>query len=93
MAAARAPTAAGRRQSLSAGAALLRSLRAVERIDLGFRPDRVLTMNVVLPSGTPMSRRMAFQEDLLARLSACAAGRSAGAAEIQQLVIARELLR
>jgi len=64
---------------LLAGAGLLlRSLREVERIDLGFRPDHVLTMHVGLPDGTPASRQIAFQNDLLARLRALPGIRFAG---------------
>jgi predicted permease len=54
---------------LLAGAGLLlRSLREVQTIDLGFRPDQVLTMHLRLPYGVPMSSQIAFQDDLLARL-------------------------
>ncbi len=49
---------------------LLRSLAAIENVDLGFRADRVLTMHVRLPDASPASRQMAFQNDLLARLRA-----------------------
>jgi len=64
---------------LLAGAGLLlRSLHEVERVDLGFRPDRVLTMHVRLPNGIPMSRQIAFQDDLLARLRALPGIRFAG---------------
>jgi putative ABC transport system permease protein len=64
---------------LLAGAGLLlRSLREVERIDLGFRPDRVLTMHIRHPDGTPMSRQIAFQDDLLSRFRALPGIRFAG---------------
>ena len=41
---------------LSGAGLLVRSLAAAEAVDLGFRPERVLTMNIALPSGTPESR-------------------------------------
>ena len=64
---------------LLAGAGLLlKSLREVERIDLGFRADRVLTMHVRLPDGTPANRQIVFQDDLLARLRALPGVRWAG---------------
>lgn len=64
---------------LLAGAGLfLRSLQEVERVDLGFRPDQVVTMRVRLPDGTPMSRQNAFQDDLLARFRALPGVRFAG---------------
>jgi len=56
---------------LLAGAGLLiRSWLAVEAADLGFRADHVLTMRVRLPDGTPMSRQIGFQDDLIGRVRA-----------------------
>jgi putative ABC transport system permease protein len=56
---------------LLAGAGLLlRSLQGIQKVDLGFRPDDVLTMRIRLPNGTPLSRQIGFQDDLQTRLVA-----------------------
>lgn len=58
---------------LLAGAGLLiRTAFAVERVDVGFRTDRVLTMRVPLPERRypDRERRVRFFQDLLARVSA-----------------------
>jgi len=49
---------------------MIRSLRALERIDLGFRPEGVLTLRLSLPGnpyGTP-ERIVGFYKELLARM-------------------------
>ena len=58
---------------LLAGSSLLvRTYAAMQNVDLGLRPDRLLTMRVPLPPRTypDAHRRKAFFEDLLARVSA-----------------------
>ena len=58
---------------LLAGAGLLiRTALAVERVDVGFRTDRVLTMRVPLPERRypDRERRVRFFQDLLARVGA-----------------------
>ncbi|MGH9330473.1 MAG: FtsX-like permease family protein, partial [Vicinamibacterales bacterium] len=58
---------------LLAGASLMvRALLAVQRADLGFRSERILTMRVPLPEARypDPARRSAFFEELLSRVSA-----------------------
>ncbi|PYR72777.1 MAG: ABC transporter permease, partial [Acidobacteria bacterium] len=57
---------------LSGTSLLVRTFVAIQRIDLGVRPDRVLTMRVPLPAQhyPDTSRRNAFYQDLLPRVSA-----------------------
>jgi putative ABC transport system permease protein len=57
---------------LLVGAALLvRSLLALQRVPLGFEPDRVITMQVSLPPGRyPMPRRIAFYRELAGTIGA-----------------------
>src|SRR5439155_5534394 len=57
---------------LSGTSPLVRTFVAIQRIDLGVRPDRVLTMRVPLPAQhyPDTSRRNAFYQDLLPRVSA-----------------------
>ncbi len=57
---------------LLAGSSLLvRTYVAIQDVDLGFRPDRVLTMRVPLPprSYAEPARRVAFFQDVLGRVS------------------------
>jgi putative ABC transport system permease protein len=66
---------------LLAGAGLLiRSLFAVELLDPGFEPDRVLTMNVSLPSGTSESRNV-FYDAVLDRVRSLPGVQAAGAVD------------
>jgi predicted permease len=55
---------------LAGAGVLVRSLRKLEAIDLGFEPSRVLTARLALPSTTyaDRSRAIGFYERLLARL-------------------------
>ena len=64
---------------LLAGAGLLlRSFHEVESVDLGFRPEHVLTMRARLPNGASVARQAAFQAGLLVRLRALSGVRFAG---------------
>jgi Acidobacterial duplicated orphan permease len=63
---------------LLAGAGLLiRSFLALEAVDLGFEPERLLTMNIALPSGTPGSRN-ALYDAVLGRVCALPGVQAAG---------------
>lgn len=58
---------------------LLASFYRLQRVDLGFRVDNVLTFEVNLPSVRyPMERRVLFQEDLALRLRAIPGVAAAG---------------
>ena len=58
---------------------LLASFYRLQRVDLGFRVDNVLTFEVNLPSVRyPMQRRVVFQEELARRLRAIPEVRAAG---------------
>ncbi len=54
---------------LSAAGLLVRSFLALERVDPGFEPTHILTMNIAVPSGTPESRN-AFYDAVLERVRA-----------------------
>jgi predicted permease len=63
---------------LLAGAGLLiRSFLALEAVDLGFEPERVLTMNIALPAGTLESRN-ALYGAVLGRVCALPGVQAAG---------------
>jgi putative ABC transport system permease protein len=67
--------------ALVAGAGmLLRSLRSVAEIDVGFRPENILTMRVSLPPGRypDVARLHAFYDRLLERLSVLAGVQAVG---------------
>jgi putative ABC transport system permease protein len=66
---------------------MLRSLSALGRIDLGFEPDRVLTMRLSVPSArydTP-ERVVGFYRDLLARVRALPGVEAAGVVRVLPL--------
>ena len=85
--------------TLLIGAALLiRSLIALESMDLGFQPENVLAMHVELPEAkyTGGARRNAFFRSLLERLRAVPGVRSAAAyvhgTEISDVLISNDVL-
>ncbi len=64
---------------LTGAGLLVRSFLAVEAVDPGFRPERVLTMNVAMPGGTSDARRHEVDEQTLARVRAIPGVQAVGA--------------
>jgi len=62
---------------LTGAGLLIRSFLAVQAVDPGFQPERVLTMNITLPSGTLESRN-AFYDAVLERVRALLGIQAAG---------------
>jgi predicted permease len=63
---------------LTGAALLLRSFVAVLGVDLGFRPEHVLTISVSLPNSTPPPQTARFYADVLASITALPGVESAG---------------
>jgi predicted permease len=75
---------------LAGSGLMLRSLWALQRIDLGFNPDRVLTMRLALPASqydTP-ERAVGFYQDLLSRVRSMPGVERAGLERILPLATA-----
>jgi putative ABC transport system permease protein len=64
---------------VACAALLAQSFTRLSQVDLGFAPDRVLTMRVSLPRGTPEARQRQYFDEVLERLRALPAVASAGA--------------
>ena len=64
---------------LASAALLLRSFVALHAVDPGFRPERLLTLRVTLPTGTATVRREALAGEVLERVRALPGVRAAGA--------------
>jgi len=62
---------------LSAAGLLLKSFEALETVDLGFRPEKVLTMKATVPAPMPAARR--FFDDILPQIRALPGVWAAGA--------------
>ncbi len=62
---------------LSAAGLLLKSFAALQSVDLGFRPKKVLTMKATVPAPTPSARQ--FFEDVLPQIRALPGVLAAGA--------------
>jgi putative ABC transport system permease protein len=71
---------AGSTVLLAVGALLLRSYANVLAVDPGFRPERVLSMNVAAPAAMPVAGRVAFYERLLEQAAAVPGVERAGLA-------------
>jgi putative ABC transport system permease protein len=65
---------------LTGAALLVRSFAAVLSVDLGFRPERVLTLSVQLPDRLPVRQRADFFREAVARLRRIPGVEAAGAA-------------
>jgi predicted permease len=63
---------------LTGAGLLVRSFLAVEAVDPGFRPEQVLTMQVTLPAGTSMARRVALDELMMERIRSIPGVQAAG---------------
>ena len=62
---------------LSAAGLLLKSFKALQSVDLGFRPEKVLTMKATVPAPIPAARQ--FFEDMLPQIRALPGVLAAGA--------------
>ena len=62
---------------LSAAGLLLKSFEALESVDLGFRPEKVLTMKATVPAPLPAARQ--FFDDIIPQIRALPGVLSAGA--------------
>ncbi|PYT95493.1 MAG: hypothetical protein DMG38_27030 [Acidobacteria bacterium] len=64
---------------LTGAGLLVRSFLAVQGVDPGFRSERVLTMRIMLPAGTPESRRTAVYDEVIERVRTMHGVQAAGA--------------
>jgi len=64
---------------LTGAGLLLRSFLAVQSVELGFRPERLLTMRITLPGGVPGQRRIALHDEVLQSVAALPDVKAAGA--------------
>ncbi len=73
---------------LTGAGLLIRSFLAVQAVDLGFRPERVLAMRILFPAGTAEAQRHAFYEQVIERTRTLpgvqAAGGISGLFELRQ---------
>jgi predicted permease len=65
---------------LTGAGLLIRSFLVLESVDLGFEPERALTMNIAVPGGTPESRNVFF-DAVLDRVRELPAVQAAGEAD------------
>jgi predicted permease len=63
---------------LAGGVLLIRSFLAVEAVNPGFQPGRVLTMSVTFPVGAPVTRLRTFDDSMLARVRGLPGVRAVG---------------
>jgi predicted permease len=65
---------------LTGAGLLIRSFVAVLDVDLGFRPEHVLTVQIGLPGSTPAAQTVQFYRDIMQRISALPGVRAVGGA-------------
>src|SRR5437764_3931936 len=64
---------------LTGAGLLVRSFLALEEVDLGFQPERLLTLRVTMPAGVSQARTIALHEEALERAAALPGVKAAGA--------------
>jgi len=64
---------------LTGAGLLVRSFLALEEVDLGFQPERLLTMRVTMPADVSQPRRIALHEETLERAAALPGVKAVGA--------------
>jgi predicted permease len=64
---------------LTGAGLLVRSFLAVQAVELGFQPERLLTIRITMPAGVPDTRRMAFHDQVLQRVAALPDVKAVGA--------------
>ena len=64
---------------LTGAGLLVRSFLAVQSVELGFQPERLLTMRITLPVGVPDQRRIVFHDKVLQSVTALPDVNAAGA--------------
>src|SRR4029077_9764625 len=64
---------------LTGAGLLVRSFLAVQRVELGFQPERLLTMRITFPVGVPDQRKIALHDEVLQTVAALPDVKAAGA--------------
>ena len=64
---------------LTGAGLLVRSFLALEEVDLGFQPERLLTLRVTMPAGVSQARTLVLHEEALERAAALPGVKAAGA--------------
>lgn len=66
---------------LAGAGVLIRSFLAIQAVDLGFQPERLLTMRVSLPAAKGARQRVIYYDEAIQRVAAIPGVRAAGASE------------
>ena len=64
---------------LTGAGLLVRSFLAVQAVELGFQPERLLTMRITMPAGVTDTRRIALHDQVLQRVAALPDVKAVGA--------------